>query len=154
MRTRTLLLLAVATGLAILVAGGVQLVRVSSQDETVPSSELGDVVGVADMEVVVREVSLADQLLRVDVSLGGVDDPDGADGFALVVPNSGLAVPEPAGGDARACGATTPELRACTLTFDVSGSDGDVRTLRYERGDERARWLLPDVGEQPVLGGG
>ena len=53
MRTRTLLLLAVACGLVILVAGVVQLLRIAGQDETAEFSPLGSEVRVGDLEVVV-----------------------------------------------------------------------------------------------------
>lgn len=138
MKTRTLLLLAVATGLAILVAGGVQLIRVSTQDPTVPSSVLGTVVEVGDMDVVVREASMTSPAeLVVDVELGGVEEADGADGFSLVVPGDVIA-PDPS-----VCAVSTAERRPCTLAFDVSDAEGDARTLRYDRADEAARWPLP-----------
>jgi hypothetical protein len=41
-----------------------------------------------------------------------------------------------------ACAVTTTEPQRCAIRFDVSGSVGDSRVLFYERGDERARWVL------------
>lgn len=142
MKTRTLLLLAVGTGLAILVAGGIQLIRVSNQEESVPNSELGAVIGVADMDVVVEGSEQLGDELRVAVTLGGVEDPDGASGFRLVVPGAGALDPSPPSA-AGSCGATTAEPRRCELIFDLAGVHGEVRALRYERGEASARWLLP-----------
>jgi hypothetical protein len=75
----------------------------------------------------------------VVVEIGGVDDPDGAGGFRLVVP--GEALTAVAGGDG-ACEATTVAVDRCTLTFDLARADGTSRVLLYRRGDEQARWEL------------
>ena len=142
MRTRTLLLLAVGTGLLILVAGGIQLIRVSNQEESVPNSELGAVIEVADMDIIVDGSDEAGDELRVAVTLGGVEDSDGASGFRLVVPGTGALDPRQSSSAEGSCGATTVERRRCELIFDVEGVASDVRTLRYERGEASARWLL------------
>ncbi len=143
MKTRTLLLLAVGTGLLILVAGGLQLIRVSNQEQSVPNSDIGAVVEVGDMDVVVEGTANSGAELRVSVTLGGVDDPDGASGFRMVVPGSGALEPRRPASAPGSCGATTVERQRCELIFDLDGVDSDVRTLRYERGEESARWLLP-----------
>ena len=84
MRTRTLMLLAVACGLLILVAGGVQLLRVANQDDPPRAVAIGETVRVGDMEIVVQGFGERAGSVLVDVELGGVDDPDGAGGFRLV----------------------------------------------------------------------
>jgi hypothetical protein len=143
-RTRTLLLLAVACGLVILVAGVVQLLRIAGQDEVGEFSPLGAAVRVGDLEVVVDTYDESGGTAEVGVRLGGVDDPDGAADFRLVVPGADQPL-EPAAGGARACGAVTVAAAACELTFDVGDAPGGVRVLRVERGDDSARWELTDA---------
>jgi hypothetical protein len=137
MKTRTLLLLALGCGLAILLAGGVLLVKLAGQDDPQPPVALGVESSVGDMRVTVLSADEQSdrQLLTVELQLGGVDDPDGAAGFELIA--SGRPIPP---GDASTCGTTTVESRPCALVFDVSTADGESRVLRYRRGDDQARW--------------
>ncbi len=141
MKTRTLLLLALGCGLAILLAGGVLLVKLAGQDDPEPPVALGVESSVGDMRVTV--VSAVEQpeteVLTVELVLGGVDDVDGAAGFVLIV--SGRPVPP---SDASTCVTTTVEPGPCALVFDVSTADGESRVLRFRRGDDQARW---DVGQ-------
>jgi hypothetical protein len=143
-RTRTLLLLAVACGLLILVAGVVQLLRIAGQEENAEFSPVGDTVQVGDLEVVVDTYDESGDTARVGVRLGGVDDPDGAADFRLVVPGADQPLRPEAGG-AQACGAVTVAAAACQLTFDVGEAPGGVRVLRVERGDDSATWELTDA---------
>jgi hypothetical protein len=141
-RTRTLLLLAVACGLVILVAGVVQLLRIAGDDDAGDDETfhaVGEDVTVGDLTVVVEAYAEADGAATVDVVLGGVDDPDGAEQFRLVVPEESLSATG-AGDDA--CGATTVPARPCRLTFDVAAAPGGARILLYRRGDDVARWEL------------
>jgi hypothetical protein len=140
-RTRTLLLLAVACGLVILVAGVVQLLRIAGQDESTDFSPLGAEVRVGDLEVVVDDYEETSGTADVSVRLGGVSDPDGAADFRLVVPGEALV---PTRGGDEACGPVTVAPTACKLTFDVGAAAGGVRVLLVERGDDRARWELAD----------
>jgi hypothetical protein len=135
-RTRTLLLLAVACGLAILAAGVVQLLRIAGEDEPAPAAQLGEPVRVGDLTVTVDDYSERADRAVVELSLGGVDDPEGTDDFRLVVPGASLA---PNGDE---CGGTTVAQRTCSLTFDLGGTEGSSRVLIYRRGDQRARWVL------------
>ena len=145
MRTRTLLLLAVACGLVILVAGVVQLLRIAGQDETVDFSPLGAEVRVGDLEVIVEAYEESSATAEVSVRLGGVDDPDGAADFRLVVPGEALA---PTGDGDDACGAVTVAARECQLTFELDEPAGGVRILLVERGDDNARWELADSPDE------
>ena len=141
MRTRTLLLLAVVCGLAILIAGVVQLLRVAGQDDPPRAVAIGEPVRVGDMQVTVEDVSERSGTVLVDVELGGVEDPDGADGFTLTTPG-GLIEPDPTAGNH--CGATTPRVEPCTLAFPLGDGTGSTRVLVYQRGDERVRWVLSE----------
>ncbi|MDQ3310983.1 MAG: hypothetical protein M3501_06530 [Actinomycetota bacterium] len=144
-KTRTLLLLSIVTGLAILVAGGIQLIRVSGQQSEIPNRAVGEVVSVADMDVTVEGSSASGDVLTVTITLGGVDDDDATEGFELVAPDVGVLQPVRSDiGDAAPCASTTETSTRCELRFDLAGAGGDTRTLRYQRGDERVRWLLSD----------
>ena len=138
MRTRTLLLLAVACGLVILAAGVVQLLRIAGQGEQV-LHVLGEEVEVGDLTVVVESYEEADGIATLAVTLGGVDDADGADEFRLVAPGGQL---RPVGAGDDPCKATSLAPRTCELTFDVFEVEGAGRVLLYRRGDEIARWQL------------
>ena len=140
MKTRTLLLLALACGVAIMAAGAVFLVQLSRQADAAPPIPLGEATEVGDMRVVVEGSVEQNGVLEVTVLIGGVDDADASDGFRVIA-SGHAAKPEDAGADG-ACGATTTEVERCSVRFDVSDADGDSRVLFYERGDERARWVL------------
>jgi hypothetical protein len=139
-RTRTLLLLAVGCGLVILVAGVIQLLRIAGQDDPPEAAPIGAPVRVGDLTVTVERFEETDEQAVVSVELGGVDDPDGTDDFRLVVPGESLR--PVAGDDPDACAGTTVEPQNCTLTFDLTSSEGSSRVLLYRRGDERVRWEL------------
>ena len=141
MRTRTLLLLAVVTGLAILVAGVVQLLRVANQEDPPRALAIGEPALVGDMEVVVEGVSERAGRVLVDIEIGGVDDPDGAAAFRLVVPGGARSADPTAG---NRCGPTTARVEPCTLAFDLGDDAGSSRVLLYQRGDERVRWVLSE----------
>lgn len=148
MRTRTLLLLALACGVAILVAGTFLLVGLAGQEEEQPA-DVGRPVEIGDLTVVV--VGSSEQGGRVDVTveLGGVDDPDAAAAFRLVVPRGALAPVDGAdAADADAppgCSGSTVEPRRCVLTFELPDDPGSARVLFYRRGDEQVRWELPSA---------
>ncbi len=140
MKTRTLLLLAVGCGLAILLAGGVQLLRLSNQ-HTDPPLALGDTGTAGDATVRVLSFEEADGAAVVTVTLAGVDDPRGVDGLTLVTPSAPLAaVDAPSGSDA--CTGFTVAPVTCTLTFDTSDVTGKSRQLLFQRAEQKARWKL------------
>jgi hypothetical protein len=138
MKTRTLLMLALMCGVAILVAGVAQLVRVERQ-RPATALTIGDRATVGDLEVTVLGVDARRGTLAVDVRLAGLVDDDVTASFSLVVPGDVLA--PRAEGDG-ACGAVTVEPVECTLSFDVSESGGSARTLVVRRGDSQRRWVV------------
>lgn len=139
-RTRTLLLLAVGCGLLILVAGTVFLFGLSGQDE-VTLLDVGDEATVGDAEVRVVAYDEGGRTATVTIEIGGVDDPDGADEFRLVVAGESLRAGEGVDG-AETCDEVTVAAIRCTLSFDVSDAAGGSRILLYRRGDDVARWQL------------
>lgn len=144
MKTRNLLLLAVACGLLILVAGGVKLLQVSSDTPRVDVLEVGETGQVGDMTVTVTDSHVADGQLLVGVELVGVDDPDGGTSFWLAVAGAQLE-PDRAAPDACAATSATQPV-SCVLRFDVSDVGGAGRLLVYQRAGERLRWQIDLVG--------
>jgi hypothetical protein len=140
MKTRTLLLLALACGVAIMLAGAVFLVQLSGQDDVEPPVPVGEPATAGDMTVVVAGADESAGFLDVTVRIGGVADDDGAGGFRLIA--SGRAVDPVAGGFAGACGPATVAEQTCVVRFDVSAADGTSRVLFYERGEDGVRWVL------------
>ena len=141
MKTRTLLLLSVGVGLAILIAGGVLLLQLANESSAVEQAEIGERVEVGDVDVVVTGVSTSEEgLLTVEVEIGGVDDADGIESFRLVTGDRPLQ-PIAAPADGR-CAGITQATTACAISFDVSSAEGSSRVLLLRRGDEQRNWAL------------
>jgi hypothetical protein len=140
MKTRTLLLLSVGVGLAILLAGGVFLFQLSNETASVEPAAIGEAVSVGDVDVTVVGVSETASLLAVDVEVGGVDDS--VDSFVLVTGDRRL---DPLGtpADGR-CSELTVAPQRCRLEFDVSAAEGSSRVLILRRGDEQRNWVLSE----------
>ena len=138
MKTRTLLLLSVATGLAILLAGGVWLFQLAREQEAVESSVAGDTVTVGDVDVTVHGASQRAGVFGIDVTVGGVDDLDGIESFLLVTGQADVA-PETAPADGR-CSEITEQPQSCALEFAVDGADAPNLVLVMRRGEDVARW--------------
>jgi hypothetical protein len=142
MRTRTLLILAVGCGLAILVAGLVALLRVDRDGPSAGGLSIGESARAGDLSATVLGAVEADGFMRVSVRVGGVDDPDAIDDFRLVVAG-GLLAPLPraqAGDDG--CDAVTVVARECDLVFGTAAVEGSARGLLLRRGEDRVRWDL------------
>jgi hypothetical protein len=138
MKTRTLLLLAIGCGLAILIAGGIQLLRLGGQDQSSTLLAAGQVGTAGDVSVTLvsaAPVATGDEL-TVDVRIGGTDDADGLDGFTLVGPGKVAAVAS------STCDGITPDVRSCTLRFSTAGMTGSSRQLLFRRADEQLRWII------------
>jgi hypothetical protein len=142
MRTRTLLLLAVACGLAILVAGGIQLLRVSGDSAAADDLRVGDRASAGDLQVTVLSADETDGMMRVEVAVGGVDDAEALDGFRLVVPGQAL---KPLSADLAGeggCAAVTQAEQQCALVFGTAAVEGTPRVLLLRRGEDQQRWNL------------
>lgn len=140
MKTRTLLLLSVGVGLAILLAGGIFFLQLANQSTAVEPADIGDSVTVGDVEVTVLATSQADPIFAVDVEIGGVDDSDGVDSFELITGDLELS-PITAPADGR-CVDISENQQRCRIEFDVSGADASNRVLILVRGEERRTWVL------------
>ncbi|MGB8862345.1 MAG: hypothetical protein WCC60_24025 [Ilumatobacteraceae bacterium] len=141
MRTRTLLLLAVSCGLAILLAGGIQLFRLANQTPPKPPLTVGETGTAGDVKVTVDDVASTDATLVVTVTIEGVDDANGLEGFSLVAPNKRIA-PLVVADDPAACSGFVVGPATCTLTFATEGLSGTDRQLLLIRAEDQVRWKL------------
>jgi hypothetical protein len=136
MRTRTLLLLAIACGLVILLAGGIQLLRVGGQQQTAKLLATGETGKAGDVSVELVSSTIGDSNLVAVVRVGGVNDPEGLDGFTLVGPGKVLPV------TTSDCNGITVNQVRCELTFATNGMQGTSRQLIFHRADQQLRWVL------------
>ena len=151
MSTRRLILLAMACGLAILVAGSVQLFRLSRSDNEVTILREGTSARVGEVEVTVEASRRDDEQVLVDVRLA-VDpaeerppvDVPASDNWSLLAAGELLGPVAPAQpGPLPPCvGSMLPppgDEVQCTLAF--AAGDGS-KTIAYRRGDEQRQWAL------------
>lgn len=146
MRTRTLLLLSLGCGLAILLAGVGMFWRLSTQ-ETSATAALGVPTQVGDLAVtVVRsaevEAGSTPGMVEVEVRFDGPPDDEPARNFALLVDGQTLAV------DSTDCPALVGPPVECTVSFQLAVEQPGARLLSYQRGEERAVWVLPAPVDQ------
>lgn len=140
MRTRTLLLLAVTCGLAILLAGSYQLLRLANQTTESTLLEVGGTGTAGDAVVTVVGASTVGDTFVVTLDLSGVDDADGLDGFTLV--GVGNVVKPLSADSPEACTGFTVALVQCTVAFPNDGFRNDDRMLLFERAEDSVRWTL------------
>jgi hypothetical protein len=82
-KTRNLLILAFACGLAILVAGGIKLFQVATDAPEVDLLAYGEHSKAGDMSVVVSSVDTTGELTLVHVAMRGVEGADALAGWRL-----------------------------------------------------------------------
>lgn len=138
MKTRTLLLLSVATGLAILLAGGAWLFLLAQEQDSIESTSVGQEATVGDVEVTIHAAAQRGDLFVVDVTVGGVDDLDGVESFRLVTGQQELR-PLTAPTDGR-CTELTESAQDCALEFAVDAAEVPNLVLLLRRGEDVARW--------------
>lgn len=130
------MLLALGCGLAIMVAGAVFLFQLTQRSEVAEPTPIGQVVDVAEMSVTVDEFGEEEGTLRVAVTIGGTEDLDPAADFRLIASGRPVSI------SSSTCPPVDGTGASCEITFDVSAADGSSRVLFYDRGEERARWVL------------
>jgi len=140
MKTRTLMLLALGCGVAIMLAGAAFLVQLTNQAEVEAPVPIGEAAAVGDMSVAVTDFSENGGVLRISLNIGGTEDDDPTDEFRLI------ASARPVTLATSSCPPSTVAVATCTIEFDVSAADGVSRVLFYERGDDQARWVLDRPG--------
>ena len=147
MSTRKLILTALVCGLAILIAGGVKLIQVASDEVAVEVLAFGDEATLGDMTVSVLDIERRPDATLVTVTMTGVDLTTGAaDGWRLLADGR---VQEPAIENGRAQepasvsdtdGCTAVRAGAptrCTVRFDAVES---AATVAYVRAGEQRQW--------------
>lgn len=149
MRTRTLLLLAIACGVVILTAGVVQLLRVAGEDDETGASKavVGEATAIGDLSVTVETVRDDGAFVDVTITIGGADDADGTDRFRLVVASPPALEPVVVDGDdgeVPVCAGTTSAPQRCRLRFELPSEPGTSRVLNLRRGEEAVNWVLSD----------
>lgn len=149
MRTRTLVLLAAVCGVAILVAGVVQLLRIAdTRDDVAEILVLGERTTLAGLSVrpvdVVADPAVEELVVTVELRFdddGVTSQGDGVDAAAHFRLLAG-ELRRPVGGDDAACVSLTVAAQTCTLHFDTAGAPGGSRILVVDWQDESARWDL------------
>jgi len=135
-KTRTLLLLAVTCGIAILVAGTVQLLRVADQKTSTVEVDAGEVGKAGDATVVLDDITVDDGHVVATLTIGGVDDAKGLAGFTMVAAGTTRDV---RGGT---CTGFTESAQQCTIEFDNTNLKGSTRLLLFNRAGDKLRWTL------------
>lgn len=150
MSTRKLILLALACGLAILVAGGIQLLRIS--DGTPSLLQVGDSVEISSVTAQVLSGSVTGSEVRVEVRLrlaatAGAAITEPLVGWSLLT--GGLTEPVPAGPAPGAAPASCSDVRLepggevdCVLAFPVVPEDAGTTLVTYRVIGEQVTWDL------------
>lgn len=123
----------------ILIAGGVQLLRLSDQQPVAAPVALGAEAAVGDVRITVRSAQREGPATVVaDVRLGGIDDNDGLADFGLVHPGGR----SPVASERSTCVGIRAAPTDCVLAFEVpAGSTGPFQ-LVVRRADDQVRWVL------------
>lgn len=138
-KTRTLLLLSVACGLLILLAGGVKLLQVATDRTEVPVLAIDEAATIGDMTVRVVSITSGPDGTSVGIEMSGVAGESAIDGWRLLGDGE---VAEPAGASAE--GVCDRESKipdsgsiSCIVRF---GSVRAVQAVAYTRAGEQRQW--------------
>jgi hypothetical protein len=145
-KTRTLLLLALGCGLAILLAGGVFLVRTFANRDALtvpPAAKVGESRTVGNVTATVLRRDVTGGVLVVQVRLdSGRALGDASAGWSLLADGKlRRPVPAPAAGASPCAGhaVTAGSTFECALAFDTATDTG---TVAYAVGDVQRQWQL------------
>lgn len=140
MSTRKLILTALICGLAIMLAGGIKLLQVATDDAEVVLLSAGEKSTLSDMTVSVESVEVEADMTIVTVTMVGVEDGDAIEGWRVVSDGVVLSPQTPTGGDRPWCETTAKsETRTCALSF--AATSGAI-TVAYLRAGEQTQWSL------------
>lgn len=139
MSTRRLILAALVCGLAIVLAGGVKLFQIATEDEKVTLLSLGEKATLGDMTVSVVSVTPGENRTVVVVSMSGVDGADALEGWRML---AGGEVSAPTAGpwgglDEPACATVGDGSERCSVVFPAS--EGTVN-VAYLRAGVQSQW--------------
>lgn len=136
MSTRKLILTALVCGLAIMLAGGLKLFQVATDDVQAVVYDLGVEQTLGDMRVTVQNVEQTDSGTLVSVRMRGVDGADGFEGWKLLADGK-LLDPEVTP-DTEPCVTAVSQYVECTVPFATSV--GSSVTIAYQRADLQSQW--------------
>ncbi|MFM8795130.1 MAG: hypothetical protein ACKOFF_09675 [Acidimicrobiales bacterium] len=139
MSTRRLILAALVCGLAIVLAGGVKLFQIATEDGKVALLAIGEKATLGDMTVSVVSVTPGENRTVVEVSMSGVDGADALEGWRML---AGGEVSAPTSGpwdglDAPACTMVGEASKRCSVVFPAS--EGTVN-VAYLRAGVQSQW--------------
>jgi hypothetical protein len=141
--TRKLIVVALLCGLAILVAGGIQLFRISDADDrTVEVLAQGETATVGSVTVVVEDSSSDGVMIRATVRMSAAEATTvPLSSFTLLV--GGRLQPSLVGVDdpAQCPSPVTVGAEPTTCEVPFEGGDGTA-TLAFSRDGEQAQWRL------------
>jgi hypothetical protein len=124
----------------ILLAGGIQLLRVGGQEQATKVLAAGQPGKAGDVTVQLVSTNAGQSDVTAVVRVGGVDDPKGLDGFTLVGPGKVVPVTR------STCAGISVASVDCTLTFSTADLQGTSRQLIFHRADQQLRWVLARSG--------
>jgi hypothetical protein len=138
MSTRKLILTALLCGIAIMIAGGVKLFQVSSDESEVQVLALGTDAKLGDMTVSVTDIIDSTDALLVSVTMVGVDGDVAQEGWRLLADGQvtePIELPKGVGVPCGTVSSTAP--MSCTIAFVRVDSSPVVA---YLRAGEQFQW--------------
>jgi hypothetical protein len=143
-KTRTLVLLALACGLLILVAGGAQLVRIALQRDSVEVLPAGQATSIGGIDATVLGAEATGEVTNVRVLLQARSSRvlDAGAGWALLAGGRLRSQVPPTALDAPSCAGRAVEIgqeATCVLGFSTAKAEGVVS---LSRDDEQRQWEL------------
>ena len=134
MSTRKLILTALVCGLAVMLAGGIKLFQMATEDVEAVVFSLGTSQTLADMTVSVTKVEQEADATLVTVTMVGVEGANAAEGWRLLA-NGTVISPLLTKTDCQ--NTTTDAVMTCVVGFPES--TGSV-TVAYLRAGEQSQW--------------
>jgi hypothetical protein len=134
MSTRKLILTALVCGLAVMLAGGIKLFQMATEDVEAVVFSLGTSQTLADMTVSVTDVEQEADATLVTVTMVGVEGANAAEGWRLLA-NGTVISPLLTKTDCQ--NTTTDAVMTCVVGFPES--TGSV-TVAYLRAGEQSQW--------------
>ena len=134
MSTRKLILTALVCGLAVMLAGGIKLFQMATEDVEGVVFSLGTSQTLADMTVSVTKVEQEADATLVTVTMVGVEGANAAEGWRLLA-NGTVISPLLTKSTCRTT--TTDVVKTCVVGFPES--TGSV-TVAYLRAGEQSQW--------------
>lgn len=134
MSTRKLILTALICGLVVMLAGGIKLYQMATEEAEAIVLALGTSQTLADMTVSVTKVEQAPDATLVTVTMVGVEDAAAAEGWRLLA--SGVVL-SPLLSKSTCKTTTSDVVETCVVGFPES--TGSV-TVAYLRAGEQSQW--------------